>query len=83
VLINFRGCGPRRRIDRRKIHSVSRARTDQSRSAYMHFANRRGHLLDSSDFFDHDPMRQKTLIDELHDGLIIWLKPDCPKMFAA
>jgi hypothetical protein len=49
----------------------------------MHFANRRRHLLDAADFFDHEPMRQKTLIDDLYYGFIIWLEPDGPKMFAA
>jgi hypothetical protein len=48
----------------------------------MHFANRRRHLLDGTDFFDHEPMRQKTLIDKLYDGLVVRLKPDCSKMLA-
>jgi hypothetical protein len=48
----------------------------------MHFANRRRHLLDGTDFFDHEPMRQKTLIDKLHDTFVVRLKPDCSKMLA-
>jgi hypothetical protein len=82
LLINFRGCRMRRGFDRRKIHSVSRARADQSGPANMHFANRRRHLLDGTDFFDHEPMRQKTLIDKLYDGFVVRLKPDCSKMLA-
>jgi hypothetical protein len=48
----------------------------------MHFANRRRHLLDGTDFFDHEPMGQKTLIDKLYDGFVVRLKPDCSKMLA-
>ena len=48
----------------------------------MHFTNRRRHLLDSTDFFDHETMRLKTLIDKLHDGFVVRLKPDCSKMLA-
>ena len=46
----------------------------------MHFANRRRHLLDSADLFDYETMRQKTLVDELNDWVIVRFKPDCSKM---
>ena len=49
----------------------------------MHFTNRRRHLLDSTDFFDHETMRQKTLIDELHHAFVAGLNPDGPKMLIA
>jgi hypothetical protein len=49
----------------------------------MHFADRRRHLLDRADFFDHETVRQKPLIDQVHDALILRLKPDRSKMLAA
>src|SRR5438034_8879847 len=49
----------------------------------MHFADCRRHLLDCADFFDHETVRQKSLIDQLHDALILRLKPDRSKMLAA
>src|SRR5207248_8571285 len=75
--------GTPRALYARKIHPVSRARADQPRSANMHFAERRHHLLDCVDFFDHKTVRQKSLIDQLHDTFILRLKPDRSKMLAA
>src|SRR5437870_8635462 len=49
----------------------------------MHFAERGRHLLDGADFFDHETVRQKSLIDQLHDALILRLKPDRSKMLTA
>ena len=49
----------------------------------MHLANRRGHLLDAANLFDHEIVRQKSLIDQLHHAFIVRLTPDGPKMFAA
>jgi hypothetical protein len=39
----------------------------------MHFTNRRRHLLDGANIFDHEPMRQQPLIDESHHGLVVRL----------
>src|SRR5689334_10738340 len=83
MLIESRDCGTPRGLNCREIHPVSSARADQSRSANMHFADRRRHLLDRADFFDHKTVRQKSLIDQLHDTFIIRLKPDRSKMLAA
>src|SRR5439155_26052986 len=83
VLIESRDCGMRRGLNCRKIHSVSRACTDQSRAANMHFAERGRHPLDCADFFDDETVRQKSLIDQLHDALILRLKPDRSKMLPA
>ncbi len=49
----------------------------------MHVADHRHHLLDRTDVFDHETVRQKSLIDQLHDALILLLKPDRSKMLAA
>jgi hypothetical protein len=49
----------------------------------VHLANRGGHRLDAAKFFDHKIVRQKSLIDQLHDAFIVRLKPDRPKMFTA
>ena len=72
-----------RGLNCRQVHSKSGARTDQSRSANMHFANSRRHLLDCADFFNNEAMRQEPLIDQLHNAFIIWFQPDRPKMSAA
>src|SRR5206468_11193473 len=82
-MIESRDCGTRRSFHCPEIHSVSRACADQSRSANMHFADCRRHLLDCADFFDHETVRSKSLIDPLHDALILRLKPDRSKMLAA
>src|SRR5262249_11447058 len=57
-----------------------RAGPDQARAANVHFTDRRRHLLNRADFFDHESMRQKSLVDQLHNAFIIRFKPDCPKM---
>src|SRR3954451_24988260 len=49
----------------------------------MHLANRRCHLLDGANLFDHKAVRQKSLIDELHYAFIFWVTPDGPEMFVA
>jgi hypothetical protein len=49
----------------------------------MHFTNCRRHLLDRADFFDHETMRQKSLVDQLNDAFIVRFKPDGSKIFAA
>ena len=72
-----------RSFERREIHAVSCARADKSRSAHVHLANRRGHLLDGANFFDHKIVRQKSLIDQLDHAFIVRLTPDGPEMFAA
>src|SRR6266699_4414984 len=82
-MIESRDCGTPSGLNCRKIHPVSRARADQPRSANMHFADRRLYLLDRADFFDHETVRQKPLIDQLHDALILRLKPDRSKMLSA
>jgi hypothetical protein len=63
VLIESRKCRTRGGLNCRKIHPVSRAHADQPRSANVHFADRRHHLLDRADFFDDETVRQKSLID--------------------
>src|SRR4029453_10759741 len=80
MLIERTAC---RCLDCREIHPVSGARTNQPRSADMHFADRRHHLLDRTDFFDCEKVRQKSLIDQLHDAFIVRLKPDRSKMLPA
>src|SRR5438552_18417586 len=82
-MIESRDCATPSGLSCRQIHTVSRARADQPRSANMHFADRRRHLLDRADFFDHETVRQKSLIDQLHDAFILRLKPDRSKMLAA
>src|SRR5438876_4172686 len=82
-MIESRDCGTPSGLSCRQIHAVSRARADQPRSANMQFADRRRHLLDRADFFDDETVRQKSLIDQLHDGLILRLKPDRSKILAA
>ena len=72
-----------RSFERREIHAVPRARADKPRSAHVHLANRRGHLLNAANFFDHKIVRQKSLVDQLHHALIVRLTPDGPEMFAA
>jgi hypothetical protein len=49
----------------------------------VHLANRRGHLLDAANFFDHEIVRQKSLIDQLHRAFIVRVTPDGPEMFAS
>jgi hypothetical protein len=49
----------------------------------MHFPDGVRHLLDGCDFFNDETMRQRALIDYLHDTIIRFLQPDRPKMFAA
>jgi hypothetical protein len=49
----------------------------------MHFPDRGRHLRDRIDFLDHETVRQKSLIDQLHDPLICRVKPDCPEMLSA
>ena len=49
----------------------------------MHFADRHHHLLDRTDFFYGETVRQKSLIDQLHDAFIVRLKPDRSKMLPA
>ena len=66
-----------------QIHSISRARTDQPSPANMHFANRCRHLLDRAEFLRSQTMRQKSLIDQLHDAFIRSFKPDRSKVLAA
>src|ERR1700741_1962213 len=83
LLIDSSACGTCPSLDRGEIHSICRTRTNQSRPANMHFLNRRRHLLNGADFFDHKSMRQETLIDKLHDRFVVWLKPDRSKMFSA
>ena len=46
----------------------------------MHFANRRYHLLDCADILDHETIRQKSLIDQLHEAFISSLKANRSKM---
>src|SRR5205814_3392430 len=53
------------------------------RSAHMHLANRRSHLLDAANYFDPETVRQKSLIDQLHHAFIVRLTPDGPEMFVA
>jgi hypothetical protein len=71
------------RLDCCKVHPVSSARSDQARSPHMHFPDCGRYLRDRVDFLDHETVRQKSLIDQLHDLLICWLKPDRPKMLSA
>src|SRR6059058_6150490 len=82
-MVESSDCGTRRGLNCRKVHPVSRASADQSRSANMHFADGRCHLLDRGNFFDYETVRQKSLIDQLHDAFILRLKPDRSKMLAA
>jgi hypothetical protein len=49
----------------------------------MHFANRRRHLFDGANFFDHELMRQKSLIDQLDCAFIPRLKPNRSEVLAA
>jgi len=49
----------------------------------MHFANRRRHLFDGANFFDHELMRQKSLIDQLDYAFIARLKPNRSEVLAA
>src|ERR1700736_4210135 len=70
-------------LDCRQIHSVSRARPNQARSPHVHLPDGGGHLLDRVDFLDHETVRQKSLIDQLHNLLICRVEPDRPKMLSA
>src|SRR6266571_4919497 len=83
MLIESRDCGTPGGLNCREIHPVCRARADQPSSAHMHFADRSRHLLDRADFLNHETVRQKSLIDQLHDALIVRLKPDRSKILAA
>src|SRR5437868_13923532 len=49
----------------------------------MHLANGGRHLRDGPHFFDHELMRQKTLIDELDHAVVVRFGPDGPVMSAA
>ena len=83
ALIESRGCGTRCRLNCRQIHPKPRAYADQSRSANVHFPNCRRHLFNIVHFFDDETVRQKTLIDQLHDTFIVWLNPNRSKVSAA
>jgi hypothetical protein len=48
----------------------------------MHFPDCGRHLRDRIDFFDHETVRQKSLIDQLNDPLICRMKPDRPEMLS-
>src|SRR6476659_10173676 len=49
----------------------------------MHVTNCLYHLLNGADFFNHETIRQRSLIDQLHHAVILRLKPDCSEMSAA
>src|SRR5206468_3144402 len=49
----------------------------------MHFTDRRRHLLNGAGFFNDESLRQKSLVDQLHNTFIVRLKPDRPKMLAS
>jgi hypothetical protein len=49
----------------------------------MHFPDCGRHLRDRVDILDHETMRQKSLIDQLHDPFICRVKPDRPEMLSA
>lgn len=59
-----------------EIHPVTGGGADQPRSAHAHFANRHRHLLDGGDILNHEPMRQRALVDQLHYTFVIRLQPD-------
>jgi len=40
-------------------------------------------LRNRRDILDHEPVRQKSLIDQLHDLLVNRVQPNRPKMFAS
>src|SRR2546430_10046329 len=72
-----------RRLNRCKVHPVSRARSDQARAAHMHFPDRVRHLRDGRYVLDDEPLRQESLIDQLYDPFVRRIQPDRPKMFSA
>src|ERR1700731_2652452 len=49
----------------------------------MHIPDGGRHLLNRGDIFDHETVRQKPLIDQLHDLLITRFEPDRAKMLTA
>jgi len=49
----------------------------------MHFPDCGRHLRDRADFLDHETVRQKSLIDQLHEPFIFRVKPDRPEMLSA
>jgi hypothetical protein len=40
-------------------------------------------LIDGANLFNHKVVRQKSLIDQLHDAFVVALTPDGPEMFIA
>jgi hypothetical protein len=48
----------------------------------MHFPDGGRHLGNRADVFDHELVRQKSLIDQLHDPVISRLKPNRPEMLS-
>jgi hypothetical protein len=49
----------------------------------MHVPDRGRHLRNRADVFDHELVRQKSLIDQLHDPVISRLQPDRSEMLPA
>jgi hypothetical protein len=72
-----------RRFQRRQIHSKTRGRADQASAANMHVADRIGHLRDGRDVFNDERVRQRALIDDLDDALVVGPEPDRLVMLAA
>src|SRR5437868_10311316 len=70
------------RLDCRQVHPVAGARSDQARAAHMHLADGVCHLLDRAYFLDDEPVRQKSLIDQLHHPLVSRVQPDRPEMLS-
>ena len=56
---------------------------NQPRAANMHIANGRRHLLECAHFFDHELVRQKPLIDQLHHVRVFQLQPNRSEMLTA
>jgi hypothetical protein len=49
----------------------------------MHLPDRRSDLRDRANVFDHEPMRQKSLINQLHHSFVALFQPNRPKMLPA
>ena len=44
-------------LNRRQVHPIARAYSDQARAAHMHFPNRGRHLRDRLDILDRETVR--------------------------
>ena len=62
--------------ERGEVHPPPCRCPDEPRATDVHLGNRRGHLRDGGDFFDHEAVRQRALIDDLDGAPVAGPEPD-------